>query len=591
MAIYNKPGEGVVNELSIDASDVLLDPYTQNPVYQFSPKYILNTNLSKVSSGIGVIRNVDNEFNFDIRNRYNTPLDESSMENDVFFNGIEIDILNKNKQTITGGFASGDLSSLEFTKNDNIEIFSSFTKDYGIRMKIDDQTNLSDHVSEYYVYGNPLYIKSVKVNDFSGEYINYDPIGLYQVYKPYVSSQSSFEVVQGEENLFYLPKLSLTSNDKNVSVNMKIVFASGKQEKLKINWGDGTEDNIFYYTSPTNFIGPGVTRTDTNTEDEILKDYDSLLLIDGKTYEFTKSHTYTPISLTGYPVSIGVAESNSADFEEILNNEVLLPSFITGAGIMISTGGISGSIEFEFEFLNDENYTSFDKIEIYGTGTNNSTLESDSFLHTEDLYSPDQYGKYQISLDAGSVQPNVNYWFTLLPYSQIATGYAWTVGPYLMQQDIDDSIEGELIEASMIILSGGTSSSTSTIIESLLSGTGFDLIDTIDYNLGVLSSEYYINAVNQVKDVCSLKLLMNNNIEAYTENRKSLHLSEYSISDNCYLEFSGSTGTNSFSLYGRINNTFGEPPEDTYAYVSLQRNLISYDTGILNDALEEEGLI
>ena len=43
MPIYNRQGEGVINELSIDSSDVLLDPYTNNPIYQFDSKYLFNS--------------------------------------------------------------------------------------------------------------------------------------------------------------------------------------------------------------------------------------------------------------------------------------------------------------------------------------------------------------------------------------------------------------------------------------------------------------------------------------------------------------------------------------------------------------------
>jgi hypothetical protein len=153
MAIFNKAGEGVVNQLSIDEADVLIDPYTQNPIYQFEPKFLLiEDDLSKVSTGIGVGLSVDTSFNFIISNRLGEVLDEDQeLQNDNFFNGVEVDILNKNGGLVFDNFAQGLINSIEFTKSDNISKFGSFQKDYGVGVKIFDKTNVGNHVSQYYV--------------------------------------------------------------------------------------------------------------------------------------------------------------------------------------------------------------------------------------------------------------------------------------------------------------------------------------------------------------------------------------------------------------------------------------------------------
>jgi hypothetical protein len=588
MPIYNRQGEGAINELSIDTSDVLLDPYTNNPIYQFDSKYLFNSDLSKTSTGIGVVVNTSNEFNFNIKNRLNITLDESSMGEDVFFNGVKIDILNKNKQLIKDNFISGDIESIDFTEQNNIESFGSFNKNYGIRMSIDDQTNIYDHTSEYYVYGNELYIKNVQVNDSSGIFINYDPIE-YQEYKPYSLDASSSEVLVGEENALYCSKFLQTLNNKNASLNIKVVFASGKQEKLKINWGDGNEDIIFYYNGNT-FVGPGVTVTNTDPQDQKFLSIDDSILINGKTYEFTKNHTYNVNSLTTYPIAIEVAESSTSEYVEMLNNEILLPNAITPNGILISTGLISGSIDFELEFFNNENYTSFNKIDIYAKKSQGISIDQNDLIGSVDVLNSNEYGKYEFSIDDERIDPFFEYWITLVPYSDLGSGYAWNIGPYSITQEIIDTRIA--VDVGEFRVMGLSSYSLTDIVEGFLTGINSNiLIDELPLDTGILSCEYYANIINSQKDTCSLKLVLNNNLESDNQNRRSFHVSEYSVSENCFVDFTAdleSTEDGDFlNLSGKINNTFGLTPDQSLSFYTIRRTAMAYDTGVINPILFE----
>ena len=580
MAIYNKVGEGVVNQLSIDTADVLIDPYTNNPIYQFEPKYLLDSNLSKVASGISVVKNIDNEFIFNIKNRLNITLDERSMKDDAFFNGVKVDVLNKSGLTVLNNFTSGDVDSLVFTESENIGVFGSFNKDYGIRMTIDDKTNVLDHVSEYYLYGNPLYIKNIKASDYTGVFFNHDPIG-YQTYKPCVLDLTDPAVLIGELNAAYSPKTLMTLNNKNVSLDMKVVFASGLKEKLKIKWGDGQEDVVFYYNGNT-FVGPGVTVTNTNTGDINFLSINESIEINGKTYEFIKNHTYTVTNPTGFLISVEIAESNASDYVEALSGEAFLPNALTPTtGIRLSSEGISGSVDFEFEFYNDQNYTSFNKLDVYTSlSSGTPTLSNENLLLTENVFSLNEKNKYQMSLTDENIEPFIPYWFTFVPYSDLGSGYAWTIGPYAISQEIDETrIAADVGELRMM---GERSYELNEILEGIIPGESITLIDELPTGSGILSCEYYVSAFNQKRDTCSLKLILNNNTESQNQSRKSLHLSQHSVSDNCFVGFLALKSGDILGLVAKTTDFFGENPADSNVFYTIKRSVLVYDLEALN---------
>lgn len=579
MPIYNKPGEGAINQLSIDTADVLIDPYTNNPIYQFQPKYLLDPNYNKVSTGIAVVKDLDTEFNFTVKNRLNITLDESSMQSDPFFKGLKVDILNKNKQIVSGNFASGSIDSLAFIEAQNTGVFGSFTKDYGVRVTIDDQTNVLDNVSEYYLYGNPLYIKNIKVSDYTGVFFNHDPIG-NQTYKPCILNINEPNVLVGEVNAVYSSKALVTLDNKNVSIDMKVAFASGLKEKLKIKWGDGQEDVVFYYNGNT-FVGPGVSVTNTNIADQKFLSIDSSMAINGKTYEFVKNHTYTVTTPTGFPISIEIAESNSSDYVETISNEAFLPNALElTTGIRLSSSGISGLIEFEFEFLNNQNYTSFDRLDIYVGLSSTPVISAENLTTSENLFSPDENNKYQISLNDTFIEPFVPYWFTFVPYSDLGSGYAWTVGPYAITQDVTDTrVSADVGELRIM---GERSFQYTDMLEGLITGSDVTVIDDFVLGTGILCCEYYVSAMNKNRDTCSLKIILNNNTESKVGARKSLHLSEYSVSDNCFLSFQAGEFQNAFGLAAQTTNFFGENPADSVVFYSIRRNVLAYDLSALN---------
>ena len=572
MAIYNKPGDGAINELNIDADDVLTDIYTNNSVYQFDAKYLFNPDLSKVSTGISVILNKDSTFNFKILNRANDFLDESSMEVDTFFEGIKIDILNKNKQKVFDNFANGNLTSLSFLEQNNIEIFQSLNKEYGIRMSIDDKTSISDHVSEYYVYGNNLYIKDITVQAAAGIYFNKDPKN-FQSYEPTIIDNSSNEI-NGTDNPYYMAKSEFTLNNNNVTLSVKIVFAYDLKEGFTIDWGDDSQDEIFYYNGNT-FIGNGVTVTNTNVNDE---NFSSLgETINGKTYEFTKSHSYTVTQPTSYTVTHGVKESSSSEYTEGDSLDILLPNVMSPFGVQLSNSGVNGVINFDINFLNDPTYTNFDSVAIYASTSENFTISEDNLVKRDLIFSSD--GQSQtISVAGEDINYFQFYWFTIIPYSSFGSGYAWNIGPYTLSTESGEEEETkESLDAGLLTILGDKTAIDREIEEYYINENPIQ-IDYIPTGFGIMSCQYFINAINRNKDICSTKLILTNQSE--NENTTNpYHLTQYAISDNQFIDYFVEEGVvndeGSLILYAY--------PEQIQSFLTVEKATMGYDTGILED--------
>lgn len=576
MAIFNKAGEGVVNQLSIDEADVLIDPYTQNPIYQFEPKFLLiEDDLSKVSTGIGVGLSVDTSFNFIISNRLGEVLDEDQeLQNDNFFNGVEVDILNKNGGLVFDNFAQGLINSIEFTKSDNISKFGSFQKDYGVGVKIFDKTNVGNHVSQYYVYRNPLYVSGVSVVDKNGTYNNPQPIG-YQTYVPTLIQGEFENAIPVGSNYFHIPSYKLTIDDTNVELKLKIVFAYQKQEALKVTWDDSTESNPFYYNNGT-FVGPGVTVTNTSTNDLIFRNI-GLTNLNGKTYEFTINHNYTAPDPKNYIISIKIDDIDLTAFQEIYSFQAFMPNGFsdpiggTSNGILLSKETVSGDINFQVNFANNTEYTSYDKVSVYGR-QNNSSVEINETYFIKDisiLGTNSQIINFTIS--DSEIKPTTNYWFYLVPHSESATGMPWKIGPYQVERAIvDDRAD---VGGKSFTTNGLRSFAYSEIREGDLQGFDVSIIDKIPFGSGILSCEYFCSIQSDNADTCSSKLILTNNFENTDPDKWSYHLSQYAISDKSFVDYFIEEGDEDLILKCQMNENVGY--EDPSAIFVVHKNQLN----------------
>ena len=151
--------------------------YTTTPVlYEFDtiPPDVDTDNLGNRATGSGVhlFRDVNFTFSQIVDRGGATLTTQEQLENSIFFDGFDIDILGATGEMVFSGYKSGIKSrTFTFTEAENTNIFGSYQRNFGIRWALQDQ-NGSEQVSEIQVYGNPLEIECIYFTDESGRYLN-----------------------------------------------------------------------------------------------------------------------------------------------------------------------------------------------------------------------------------------------------------------------------------------------------------------------------------------------------------------------------------------------------------------------------------
>lgn len=146
------------------------DPFGLFPIYEFESSFQSNkSNVWTNGIGSGIHLEKDVVFNFSFLDTRGSVLKSSeslSFSNDI--EAIVYDVLDINGVAVYPNYFSGYKTSLKITEQQNIDIFGSYQKDFGIRVKAIDPILKDGGAAEYYVYGNNLYIDAVELQDNSG---------------------------------------------------------------------------------------------------------------------------------------------------------------------------------------------------------------------------------------------------------------------------------------------------------------------------------------------------------------------------------------------------------------------------------------
>ena len=151
--------------------------YTTLPaLYEFDtiPPQVDSGELMNASTGSGVhlYKDVTLIFSDIIDRAGNSLTTQQQLQNDPFFDGFDIDILNITGGMVFTGYKSGIQSRVfTFSEQENIEVFGRYQPDFGIRYSLQDQ-NGSEQVNEVYLRGNPLEIDYFYITDASGRFLN-----------------------------------------------------------------------------------------------------------------------------------------------------------------------------------------------------------------------------------------------------------------------------------------------------------------------------------------------------------------------------------------------------------------------------------
>lgn len=546
--------EVLVKTIRVSLLDFIFNPYSDNIIYEFNPIFYVNTvDLSQVAIGYAIHQGRDVTFFFNVTDRQSNVLNSpSALLENPFLRGIDIDILNISGTIVSGDYVSGSFeNSFTFTEENNIDVFSGvYTPNFGIGISMVGE-NANIHASKYFVYANPLEIEEIYVADRSGLWLNNNPIQ-FQSYVPYETFGESIDGQLVTNNALYLSGYRDRVSGYSIEVSGSIPFAFLSGESLKIDWGSGIINTIFAQTGASGFSGiSGVSATNTFTGDPLLT-----LLVDptglnGKSYNFVTGYSYDSTGI--YDVNFYFSGIGSTGNELIKTVQYRIPDELQAQGKLQIGDAAIEKIEFDIQFQNNVLYTKSDTVEIYASTVSGNFDTGNEFVVSKIVPVLSETQNYSFYFDQNNIIAEVPYWFKIVPSGVIASGYAWQVGPYSFFSPPSPKTN---VSANSFSLTNGESQ----IDIDFLTGTvETDSVTTIDTLLK--GDKYTYEYSTQFQDAsghyCSSKIIIVDNTSGTDVSRTGLSFSEYSISDNSFVNYSVSGDNDSIYLNAQLDTPIG----------------------------------
>lgn len=184
IALFNISGSTLIYESGIASGDFSITdtvPFTLtvpipsglSDLHEFDPVFDVDTgNLNQIFTGSGVHLRKDVTFSFDFLDQQGfTVATDDDYVNNPLLDSVIFDVLD-----ITGGmvfpnyFSGKSTRSLAISELDNESIFGSYTKDFGVRIKMPNSFDNSTFTGVFLVYGNLPNVSLVTpdYSEFSG---------------------------------------------------------------------------------------------------------------------------------------------------------------------------------------------------------------------------------------------------------------------------------------------------------------------------------------------------------------------------------------------------------------------------------------
>ena len=173
--IYNAYGFNLENKVYSNYTGGLV--YQFDPVFNFDP-FIPFVNLSLPTTTIAVHKTKDVYFSYFLKDQNGSDLSYTNeIADNHYVNSIDIDVLNSNTNVFRKNYITGSFQdNFTITNIDNINLFSQYNKDFGVRINISGR-DAKTHINNIYVLGNALELNKVNVSYGIGSWSNLDPIG------------------------------------------------------------------------------------------------------------------------------------------------------------------------------------------------------------------------------------------------------------------------------------------------------------------------------------------------------------------------------------------------------------------------------
>ena len=134
-----------------------------------------NLNLTGLGSGVYTIGETVT-LQTSLIDRIGNSLDTvSSITDDSFVKSLKISIIDEDRNLIYGNYKTDYKNpSFTFTKQENIDLFGSFTKNFGVRFTVENQDG-GTHDTDFLLYGNRLSIDKIYVSASGGTFLDENP--------------------------------------------------------------------------------------------------------------------------------------------------------------------------------------------------------------------------------------------------------------------------------------------------------------------------------------------------------------------------------------------------------------------------------
>jgi hypothetical protein len=159
---------------SVTANGYFDGSFTTNDIHEFQTSFTADsTDLSKITTGSGVYtEGADVTLQFNILNRNGEQLSSAAqIAADPFVSGQKISILNTDGTIAFSDYRIGGDSTFTFSSSQNIDVFGTFTRNFGIRNQVVNQDG-GVHTSEFYLYANTATFDKVFVRSSGQTVLN-----------------------------------------------------------------------------------------------------------------------------------------------------------------------------------------------------------------------------------------------------------------------------------------------------------------------------------------------------------------------------------------------------------------------------------
>lgn len=513
-------------------------------LYEFESEYTYDTGDTTVTgTGSGVHLNKDVSFTFDILDRSQNRLSNSVDINRNFSIGdMAISIINTGGSVVYSNYYSGAAKrTFTFKEQDNIDVFGSYQKDFGVLVDLQDNTaDVFD--AEFYAYGNNSEIESVTITDGSGVTTYQNHIGIE--WTGGSSVDAGGEVPKGFWNL-ESTSAKFTLNDYANSGDF-----SQQQHAVATGYVTAPDDtDLTLYWDAVN-----ISESENANFDSGVLEFNGTGVFTGQSVGnslgITPNYTFGNGSVSipsGTELEI-VIDYNTADsrFQDtyfgIEFNASIEPNPTT---TITSTGGsaITGYMLANVEFLNNPDYTKFKSIDVY-TGSSTGIVESrQSFLRKIPILAQEKILNLEIYQD--DLDVNIDYYFKLVPFSELGSGNSIEIGPHkiIPQPAIPNILEGD-----QLIIREGEEESVTDLITGEITGTDATVIDTVPTG-EFANIDYLIRINDSGSETHGSKLSL-----VITGDSTGHSFAEYAISENSDITYTIDTDADNLYLKAQVDD-------------------------------------